>query len=64
MFRKKEENLFGGSVEPDCAYCGRSEDGTCGAPGKPCGRFRYDPLLRAPRGAAALPQHDPGEFKL
>lgn len=61
---KKENRLFGNSIEPSCAYCSHSTDETCAASGTPCGRFLYDPLLRTPDGEPPLKEHDPEEYSL
>ena len=74
LFRKKKKTpLFGGSVEPSCAYC--RHNGGRGEPvctlrlqpqGEACKRYEYDPLLREPKNAPPLrtSQFSPEDFQL
>lgn len=66
MFWKRKKKLLGSDVEPNCAYCSHAEGENCalGSTDRPCGRFLYDPLKRAPQAAPPLRPHDPDEFKL
>ena len=72
---KKNTPLFGSKIPPRCEYCfnnvGPEQQPVCKLglkmpdSGK-CPRYRYNPLLRAPRSNPSLPGAglDPEEFKL
>lgn len=70
--KKKQTPLFGGNIEPNCAYCAHSatvEGGTkCQLNQIPenasCKRYTYDPLRRAPKGEPALGNFTAEDFKL
>lgn len=75
LFRKrKKAPLFGGSVEPSCAYC-RHNSGSEGQvlcslrkerKDGSCKNYQYDPLMREPRVAPPLrtSQFTEEDFKL
>ena len=75
LFRKKKKApLFGGSVEPSCAYC-RHNSGSEGQvlcslrkerKDGSCKNYQYDPLMREPRVAPPLrtSQFTEEDFKL
>ena len=75
LFRKKKKTpLFGGSVEPSCAYC-RHNSGSEGQvlcslrkerKDGSCKNYQYDPLMREPRVAPPLrtSQFTVEDFKL
>lgn len=74
--RKKNANaLFGGGVEPNCAYCANNRGAEGESPrcalGKSCAadacrEYRYDPLQRVPRTGPKLHKErfSPEDFKL
>ena len=72
--KKKKQPLFGGNVEPRCAYCqhnsGKNGDVICALRQKPqeeaCKKYQYDPLLREPQVAPPLrtSQYSPEDFQL
>lgn len=75
MFRKKKkQTLFGGSIEPSCAYCqhnsGKNGEIICAlqqtAQGEACKKYQYDPLQREPKVAPSLrtSQFRPEDFQL
>lgn len=74
LFHKKAKPLFGGNVEPDCAYCannrGEAAQVLCAlrleGKGSTCKKYEYDPLMRTPRTPPPLAVHNYGEeeFKL
>lgn len=70
--KKKMAALFGGNIEPDCAYCQNSltvqgqvrcrigqipENGACK-------RYAYDPLRRRPKGEPKLGNFSAEDFEL
>lgn len=73
--RKRKKALFGGEIQPDCAYCrrnGAKQDcpprctlGLSPKDGK-CKKYEYDPLRREPRRAPPLRagQYSEEDFKL
>ena len=72
--RKKKKPLFGGNIEPSCAYCrhnsGTGEQVVCSLRKErkdgSCKNYRYDPLMRRPKSFPALPagRYSADEFKL
>lgn len=71
--KKSDPSLFGGSIPPSCAYCDHNLSPSCPTACRfglklsesgQCKRYRYNPLLRQPHAAPALPNYDPEEFKL
>lgn len=72
--KKKQPPLFGGGVEPTCAYCqhnaGREGRPVCSLGRKPqgdtCKKYQYDPLRREPQTAPPLrtSQYRPEDFQL
>lgn len=71
--RKKAAPLFGSSLPVSCAYCEHNlspeGDAVCRfklslSPEGRCKRYRYNPMLRAPKPQPVLPEFDPEEFKL
>ena len=72
--RKKKTPLFGGNVEPSCAYCrhnsGTGEQVVCSQRKErkdgSCKNYQYDPLMREPRTAPPLrtSQFTEEDFKL
>ena len=72
--RKKKKPLFGGNIEPSCAYCrhnsGTGEQVVCSLRKErkdgSCKNYRYDPLMRDPRPAPSLrtDRYSPDDFSL
>jgi len=60
---------YGKGIIPDCSYCAYSSNADCRKKAEEkgknsCRRFLYDPLLRKPKKAPALPTFSPEDFKL
>ena len=65
--------LFGNTIEVRCEYCAHAEKDENNVVfctkkreiknGK-CFRFKYNPLMRIPKNAPALPKYSQDEFKL
>ena len=76
MFGRKKKNknsaLFGGSIEPNCAYCQNSVTAQgevrCRIGQIPenfaCKRYVYDPLRREPKGQPKLGEFTAKDFEL
>lgn len=71
--KKPDTPLFGSGVPQSCAYCDHNLSpsgptacrfGLRPPENAPCRRYRYNPLLRAPKPAPPLPEFDPEDFKL
>lgn len=72
--KKKKQTLFGGNIEPSCAYCqhnsGKNGEIICalrqGHETGSCKKYQYDPLQREPRVAPSLraSQFRPEDFQL
>lgn len=72
--KKKNPPLFGGNIDPCCAYCqhngGKDGEVVCALQRKPegeaCKKYQYDPLRREPRVAPSLrtSQFKPEDFQL
>lgn len=67
-----KKQIFGNHIVPSCTYCSHSKsEGSsqfCDIHrilrnGK-CRKFSYNPIMRAPRGAAALPSFEKKDFSL
>ncbi len=69
FFHSSRSPLFGRKITPACSYCAHAAgDGSCTLHrvmknGK-CSRYSYDPLLRSPKTAPPVPEHDAEEFSL
>ncbi len=72
--KKKKKALFGGNIEPNCAYCqhnsGKNGEIICAlhqpSQGEVCKKYQYDPLQREPKVAPGLrtSQFRPEDFQL
>lgn len=70
--KKKNDTLFGGNIEPDCAYCQNSitaqGEVRCRIGQIPenskCQRYVYDPLRRTPKGQPKLGNYSAKDFEL
>lgn len=65
--------LFGNTIEVKCDYCSHADKDENDVifctkkraitDGK-CFRFKYNPLMRIPKGAPVLPKYNPEDFQL
>lgn len=70
--KKKDSALFGGRIEPSCAYCAHSVQAQGAVKcligqipeGAGCKRYQYDPLRREPKGEPSLSKFTAEDFKL
>lgn len=70
--KKKNADLFGGNIEPSCAYCANSltvqGQVRCRIGQFPendrCKRYVYDPLRRTPKGDPKLGSFRAEDFEL
>ncbi len=67
--------LLNSKIPPKCGYCLRGKPTRDGSmvlcekrgivpPHFKCRKFRYDPLLREPKGVPEMPHFDPSDFKI